>query len=165
MIVGISLPLYSVRFGIYSDKDFGILDGLAVVLCLAGIAIAMISDNQLREYVLENQRRRSAGEEVVPILDTGLWKYSRHPNYFGEQLWWWSLAIFSVICGQYWAIAGTAFNSFILFLVTDMTEDKMLREWSPERADLFKKYRKRTARCLLWPPKRVKEVDEDFQMK
>lgn len=96
MIVGISLPLYSVRFGINSEKAFGVLDVIAVILCLAGIGIAMVSDNQLRAYVVENQRRRKEGEAVIPVLDTGLWKYSRHPNYFGEQLWWWSLALFSI---------------------------------------------------------------------
>lgn len=45
-----------------------------------------------------------------------------------------------------------------------MTENKMIKEWSPERAELFKRYRKRTSRCLLWPPKRDKDVEGDYQM-
>ena len=57
MIVGISLPLYSVRFGIDSATPFGWLDVVATILCVVGILIAYISDNQLRAYVVENKRR------------------------------------------------------------------------------------------------------------
>jgi len=73
-------------------------------------------------------------------LNTGLWKYSRHPNYFGEQLWWWSFGMFSVNCGQPLCILGTLINSIVLFIVTDMTEKKMLKEWNEDRAKLFKEY-------------------------
>ena len=167
MIVGISLPLYSVRFGAESSREFGVLDAVATVMCVSGILIATISDNQLRNYVLENARRRAAGEPVVPVLEQGLWRYSRHPNYFGEQLWWWSLSLFSIQCGQPWAIAGTAFNSLILYIVTDLTENKMLEEWDAQRADLFRGYKKRTSRCLLLPPKKDKipKISDDINEK
>ena len=59
MIVGISLPLYSVRFGPYADKSWNALDYIATSFCILGIFIAYISDNQLREFVLENERRKS----------------------------------------------------------------------------------------------------------
>lgn len=57
MIVGISLPLYSVCFGPDVYKPWGLLDNLAVVFCLAGITIAYFSDNTLREFMIENERR------------------------------------------------------------------------------------------------------------
>lgn len=59
MIVGISLPLYSVRFGPEADKPWNTLDWAATILCLLGIYIANISDNQLREFMMENERRKS----------------------------------------------------------------------------------------------------------
>ena len=96
MIVGISLPLYSVRFGPTAAKEWGPLDTVATVLSLLGVFTAMLADNQLREFMVDAERRKKEGKPKIPILATGLWKYSRHPNYFGEQLWWWSLALFSV---------------------------------------------------------------------
>jgi len=49
--------------------------------------------------MLENEERKRQGKDKMLLLNTGMWKYSRHPNYFGEQLWWWSFAIFSVNVG------------------------------------------------------------------
>lgn len=99
MIVGISLPLYSVCFGPEAAKEFNWLDGVATVLCLAGIGCAFKADNDLRDYMLSNAEARKEGRPVSPILNTGLWRYSRHPNYFGEQLWWWALALFAINVG------------------------------------------------------------------
>ena len=84
MIVGIALPLYSVRFGPTADLPFGIIDVIATILCLVGVLVAMVADNQLRNFILNNERLVKDGQTRVPILVTGLWKYSRHPNYFGE---------------------------------------------------------------------------------
>ncbi|KAM7267302.1 hypothetical protein ACFE04_009468 [Oxalis oulophora] len=53
-------------------------------------AQAYYADTQLHEFVSRNQRLKEAGKPVVINLDNGLWQYSRHPNYFGEQLWWFS---------------------------------------------------------------------------
>ena len=153
MLVGISLPLYSVCFGSEAAKPLGILDGVATILCITGLMIAYFADNQLRAYMVENERRKAAGEPKEPILNTGLWKYSRHPNYFGEQLWWWSLALFAVNVGQPLAIVGTFINSIVLAVVTTMTEGKVLREWPIERAQLFLEYQKTTSVLIPWPPK------------
>ena len=119
-------------------------------MCLSGILIAFIADNQLRDFMLANEIRTKIGKEKIPILKTGLWKYSRHPNYFGEQLWWWSFALFSVRVNQSWAICGTLFNSIVLAIVTKMTEDKMLREWPKSRVLKFHKYKETTSACIPW---------------
>jgi len=55
-----------------------------------------------------------------------------------------------VICGQPWALVGTAFNSFILYIVVGMTETKMLNEWSEDRKAYFKEYQKTTSAQIPW---------------
>ena len=100
--------------------------------------------------MIENEIREKSGNIKMPILNRGLWKYSRHPNYFGEQLWWWSLGLFSVRVNQSWALVGTFINSVVLAIVIKMTEDKMLQEWPEYRANIFKKYQKSTSACIPW---------------
>jgi steroid 5-alpha reductase family enzyme len=78
----------------------------------------------------------------------GLWRYSRHPNYFGEQLWWWSLGLFAAAVGRPWALAGAAFNSACMVGVTRLTEARMLAR--PERAAAYMEYQKRTSVWLPW---------------
>ena len=147
MLVGLSLPFWAIAF---FDKPFGALD----MLCLAGAAIglwiASRADTQLDRFMRENASRLQAGEAPRPILNTGLWHYSRHPNYFGEQLFWWSIAGLGVVCGQPWVIVGTFFNSCILARVTVMTERRMVAV--PSRAEAFRDYQKTTSVWLPWWP-------------
>lgn len=64
--------------------------------------------------MLANEKRVANGQKPVLILDTGLFKYSRHPNYFGEQLWWWGLSGFAFSVGQPWMTIGALLNSLSL---------------------------------------------------
>ena len=79
------------------------------------------------------------------ILDTGLWSLSRHPNYFFEQLWWWSLVLFAG--GEWWTVIGTIFNSGVMIEVVRMTEERMSRD--KKRVDEWKEYVKNTP--VLFP--------------
>merc|ERR1711865_1207610 len=146
MLVGITLPAYSVHFSSVAAKPFGAVDAGVSCLCLAGILTAMFADNTLYSYVQQNKERAAQSQPKVQLLDTGLWRYSRHPNYFGEQLWWWAFSGFGVYLGQWWVITGTAFNSLILAVVTGMTEQKMIQGWTdPQRIDMYRDYQRRTS--------------------
>ena len=63
-------------------------DFLAASLCATGICVGFFADNQLYEYM--NLPKKPI------LLETGLWRYSRHPNHFGEQTWWIGLLCFAV---------------------------------------------------------------------
>ena len=99
----------------------------------------------------ENEARVARGEPKERLLDHGLWRYSRHPNYFGEQLFWWSLAGYGAIVGQAWVVVGTALNSTVLAVVTVMVEKRMLAV--PERREIYEAYRRRTSVLIPWPPR------------
>jgi steroid 5-alpha reductase family enzyme len=148
MLVGLSLPFWAVAF---RDVAFGVLDVVCFVLAATGIAIARAADTQLDRFMLENEARRARGETKIPVLDRGIWRTSRHPNYFGEQLFWWSVAGFGIVCGEPWVVVGTALNSVVLATVTVMTERRMLAV--PERRVAFEDYRRRTSVWVPWWPR------------
>merc|ERR1719433_1477369 len=99
----------------------------------------------------ENSRRAQRGQEKGLLLRSGLWRFSRHPNYFGEQLFWWSIALFSIPRGDWWAASGTLFNSLILVSVTLMTENRMLSRWPLERAERYREYQRTTSPWVPMP--------------
>jgi steroid 5-alpha reductase family enzyme len=87
---------------------------LAVVSLISGMVMSYVADTQLAAFMAENRERRLAGQPPVLILDTGLWYYSRHPNYCGENMFWWGLSLFAVRLGQPWMVCGTAFNTLCM---------------------------------------------------
>lgn len=153
MLVGITLPLYTVNF---VDKPWGALDSLSTVLCLTGIGIAWIADNQLFEF-MQQKKGKTKQESSLELLRSGLWKYSRHPNYFGEQLFWWSLVLFSIHLGHWWDGIGATINSIVLAVVTIMTEERMLLGWKRDRAALYRKYQRTTSVWIPLPNTWVKQ--------
>ena len=145
MLFGLTLPMYSVHFG---SEEISSMDYIATFACLAGMAIAFVADTQLREFMIDKEIKKAQGKRVSPVLNSGLWYYSRHPNYFGEQLFWWGLFLFAAGQGNWWMVWGTAFNTVILLIVTAMTEERMLRDKS--RAHLYKIYQESTSAQIPW---------------
>ncbi|XP_057811977.1 uncharacterized protein C594.04c-like [Salvia miltiorrhiza] len=144
-LIGICLPLYVVHT---KDRRINAWDVAAAVVCLTGITVAYFADTQLHNFVSRNERRKEAGQALVPNLDEGVWRYSRHPNYFGEQLWWWGLAIFAwnLDCG--WSFNGALVNSLCLAYVTLLVEERMLKQ--EYRAQAYKKYQETTSVWIPW---------------
>ncbi len=149
MLVGLTLPFWAICF---RPVPLSAADLVCLGLAWAGISIAHVADVQLDRFMRGNEERRARGEEPVRVLRTGIWRLSRHPNYFGEQLFWWSIAGFGVVCGEPWVVVGTLFNSSVLAAVTVMTERRMLDV--PERRDAYAAYRARTSVWIPWPPRR-----------
>ncbi|KAH7314377.1 hypothetical protein KP509_21G000500 [Ceratopteris richardii] len=144
-LVGICLPFYTIH---NSTVTWGFIDLVISLVCALGVVIAYIADTQLHCFVHKNLTSKQQGSSPVPVLDKGLWYYSRHPNYFGEQLWWWGLAGFSLVVGQAWATTGTLINSAVLAQVTVLVENKMTADsW---RSDAYKKYQQETSVWIPW---------------
>jgi steroid 5-alpha reductase family enzyme len=150
MLVGLTLPFWAIAF---RDVDFSGVDLAFFGLASLGIAISGAADRQLDAFMRANEARSRRGEEKIPVLDRGIWSTSRHPNYFGEQLFWWSIAGFGLVCGEPWVAIGAAFNSTVLAAVTVMTERRMLAV--PERRAAFEIYRRRTSVLIPWWPRRL----------
>jgi steroid 5-alpha reductase family enzyme len=119
----------------------------AVAIWLIGFTIEVVADRQKREH------RASAGKDE--FISTGLWAYSRHPNYFGEILLWIGVALLAVPALQGLAYLSLLSPVFVYLLLTrisgiPMLEKKAEKKWG-HRAD-YQDYKKRTR--LLVPLKR-----------
>jgi steroid 5-alpha reductase family enzyme len=124
----------------------GLLDGLAFVIGLAGIAFEWLADRQL--YAFANGPKQK-GE----TLRSGLWRYSRHPNYLGEMLVWWSLFFFGLAANPDWAkfgvLAPLAMTSMFLFVSIPLLEKRSL-----ERRVDYQRVIDETSMLIPLPPRR-----------
>eukprot|EP00966_Prymnesium_polylepis_P011356 261620-Prymnesium_polylepis.1 len=149
-----------------SSASLNAFDALAASLCVVGICVGLVADNQLYAYMQQPDKQL--------LLETGLWRYSRHPNHFGEQTWWVGVLCFAVAAAgglsgfvaggaPCWAVAfGVCFNHPIDTLATlPLIENRMLRR--PERAALFRAYQQRTSLlvpCLLYTSPSPRDAHE-----
>ncbi|XP_010241075.1 PREDICTED: uncharacterized protein C594.04c [Nelumbo nucifera] len=144
-LIGICLPMYSVHS---VEKPWNVWDSIATIVCMCGITVAYFADTQLHDFVTRNNALKELGVPLVPNLDKGLWRYSRHPNYFGEQLWWWGLVIFGWNVGHGWTFIGSLINSLCLAYVTVLVERRMMKQ--EYRADAYRLYQKTTSVWIPW---------------
>lgn len=124
---------------------------LGAAVCLAAATLQIVSDGQLRRF---KQHEQNAGKSI----DTGLWKYSRHPNYLGEVSFWWGVWFIqlSVLPNCWWTIAGPVLMTLMfLFISIPMMEKRLIAS----RAD-YADYRRRTSVLLLLPPRKTEGSNE-----
>jgi len=127
-------------------RPFGPLDGVAAVVTLAAIAIEAAADRQLRRFVLSSPPAGS-------ILQTGLWAWSRHPNYFGEVLLWWGLFLFAVAAApfRWWMLLGpVAITLLFVGVSIPLIERRMLA-----RRSGFAERQRRVSALVPWFPRRA----------
>ncbi|HMA11992.1 MAG TPA: DUF1295 domain-containing protein [Steroidobacteraceae bacterium] len=107
----VSLPLHA---AISSPAGFNPLDAAGAALVVAGVLVETIADTQLAAF---RDDPASRGQ----VLDRGLWRYSRHPNYFGEFCVWWGFFLLALATGAWWAILSPLLMSVLLMRVSGVT--------------------------------------------
>ena len=135
------LPLYAAL--VAPATGFGALDVLATVVTAGAIVIEAAADAQLRSF-----RRRTPGGG---ICDVGLWRYSRHPNYFGEISVWVGLWLFGVAAGAPWWAGAGALAMVALFAGASIP---MAEKRSLERRPHYAEHQRRVSMLVPWPPSR-----------
>ncbi len=130
----VGLPLYG-AIASSSVAPLGILDGLALLVFAFGLIWESVADQQLANFL----RTR---ENASAVMDQGVWRYSRHPNYFGEFCLWWGLWLFAVAAGAAWTIVGPLVLSVFLFKVSGVA---LLEKDIGERRPEYQAYIDRTA--------------------
>lgn len=127
----VALPLLP---AITSANTLTPVDLFAVALWLLGFVFEAGGDYQLARF---KAREDSKGR----VLDTGLWRYTRHPNYFGEFCMWWAFYLFAVASGGWWSIASPLLISFLLLKVSGVA---MLEKTISHRRPKYAEYIRRT---------------------
>lgn len=110
LIVCISAPVLAIALAPSAHPTVFTWAGWAI--WVFGIAFEAIADWQLRTFL----SHRAAGSHQ-PMTD-GLWRYSRHPNYFGEIVTWWGAALVAVSTGGWWGIIGAATITILITKVS-----------------------------------------------
>jgi len=122
----------------------GLLDVVAVLVWIMGYLIEGKADRQLRAFVADPTNHGK-------VLDTGLWRYSRHPNYFGEVMQWWGIWFFALATPYGWvAIVSPLMITILILKVSGVP----LLERSLERNVAYQEYQKRTSVLIPLPPKK-----------
>lgn len=104
----ISLPLLAAITG---SRPLNSFDVLATALVLFGILFESIADAQLAAFKAKPENRER-------VMNTGLWRYTRHPNYFGECCVWWGFYLFAVAAGGWWSMLSPLLMTFLLLRVS-----------------------------------------------
>lgn len=136
------LPIYA---AVAMDaRPLNALDYLAAAVTLIAILIELVSDIQLHRFLTH----RKSGE----IMKTGLWALSRHPNYFGEWLFWAGLALFGLaaVPSAWWWVLPGAIAMLVMFLVASIP---MIDKRSVERRPEYQAHMARVSGFVPWFPK------------
>ena len=100
----ISLPLLGAMLG---SSPIGSLGFAGTVACTLGIALEAIADQQLSSFKSNPANRDQ-------VLTSGLWRYSRHPNYFGEICIWWGFFLIALDVGAWWSILSPLLLTYLI---------------------------------------------------
>lgn len=118
------------------------LDLIGALIALAGLFFESVADLQL---TLFKRDKSNTGR----ILTTGLWKFSRHPNYFGEAVVWWGMYIIALAAGAWWTIFSPVLMTRLLLRVSGVA----MLERTMQNKPGYEEYMRKTSAFFPWFPK------------
>jgi steroid 5-alpha reductase family enzyme len=139
----VGLPVLAASGG----GEWGVFDTLGLLIAAGGLVVETLADAQLARF-----RRQPGSRDRV--MDSGLWRYSRHPNYFGETCLWWGLGLMGLAGGGWtraWCLASPMLMTVLLLRVSGVS---LLEKDIGERRPAYRDYIARTSAFIPWFPKR-----------
>ena len=134
-----------------NNSNFGILDIIGVLIWIIGFVIEVLSDRQKSEF---KNNKSNAGQ----FIQSGLWKYSRHPNYFGEILIWTGMAVIGVTIYSGLGWLGLISPFFVFVILNYISGVRLLEKQANERwgsNNAYQSYKQKTP--VLFPYKIIKD--------
>jgi steroid 5-alpha reductase family enzyme len=145
------LPMYAVAAR-QGAAPLGWLDVVGTLVILGAIGLAFVADEQLRVFRRDPVNRSRC-------IGTGLWAYSRHPNYLGEITTWWGLWLLALAASPKWwwtVVGAAAITVMFVFASVPMMEKRALTTRNG-----YREYRERTPMLLPGLRRRVEAVDAE----
>ncbi len=138
------------QIGVLASADPAPLGPLAwagAALWLVGFAFETVGDAQLKAFSADPASKDK-------VLDTGLWRYTRHPNYFGDTCVWWGIWLAAIDTGRWEAWASVIGPLFVTFTLTRWSGKPLLERGMAKRRPGYADYVERTSGFVPWPPRR-----------
>jgi steroid 5-alpha reductase family enzyme len=127
------------------QAPLGMFDVAGAALALFGLAFEAVADAQLARF-------KADPTQAGRVLDQGLWRYTRHPNYFGEFCLWWGLYLVAAAAGGTWTIFSPLLMTLLLLRVSGVA---LLEKDIAERRPAYRDYIARTNAFFPGPPRRL----------
>jgi len=138
----VSLPVQIVNLS--GQSGLGLLDALGVALFATGLFFESVGDFQLARFRADPANRGK-------VMDLGLWRYTRHPNYFGDCLVWWGL--FTIALSTPLGIFTAASPAVMTFFLLRVSGVAMLERSIGKRRPGYAEYARRTSAFVPMPPR------------
>jgi steroid 5-alpha reductase family enzyme len=138
----ISAPLLAAQRGA-NPAHLVLFDVLGVVVWVIGFVFESVGDFQLARF-----KRNPANHGKV--MDRGVWRFTRHPNYFGDSAQWWGFYLISAFSGGWWTIFSPILMTLLLLRVSGVA----LLEKTLETRPGYKEYTEKTSAFIPWFPRK-----------
>ena len=138
----VAIPILAAQTGPHPEY-FTWLDIIALLIWLVGFFFETVGDWQLAQFKGNSTNRGK-------VLNTGVWRYTRHPNYFGDAAQWWAYYLVAVAAGGWWTIFSPILMTMLLLRVSGVTLlEKTLNKEKPG----YKEYMENTSEFIPWFPR------------
>ncbi len=139
----VSMPL-QIAQGAGGAPPLGWVDALGAALVATGLALESIGDWQLARFKADPANRGL-------VMDRGLWRYTRHPNYFGDAVVWWGFGV--IACAVPGGEVGLLSSALMTFLLMRVSGVPMLERSLAASRPGWAEYAARTSSFVPWPPR------------
>jgi steroid 5-alpha reductase family enzyme len=141
----VSLPL---QVAMYERASLSFVTWLGVAVWTVGFGFEAVGDLQLRRF-------KASPGNAGRVLDRGLWRYTRHPNYFGDAVLWFGLWLLA--CSHWLGILTVAAPVFMANMLIRHTGKKLLeKHMARSKGAAYADYVRRTSGFIPWPPRRLR---------
>lgn len=145
----VSVCLAAAHNGMAADR-FTAWDIVGLVVWVIGFVFESVGDWQLARFKRNPENRGR-------VMDRGLWRYTRHPNYFGEVTMWWGNFLIAVAAGGWWSFFSPILMTLLILRVSGVT---LLEKHQTQTKPGYQEYIETTSAFIPWFPKKRRMAEE-----